>query len=66
MAREQLDRAGVAERTGLAIKSVDTYRQRGVLPEPDGHVGRSPWWYSTTIDRWDAKRRKLGAGQVDA
>jgi hypothetical protein len=25
---------------------------RGSLPPPDGFVGRSPWWWSTTLDGW--------------
>lgn len=59
---EQLDRNAVAARTGLSVKSVDMYRHRPAtgFPEPDGYFGRSPWWYSTTVDRWDAHRRRRG------
>lgn len=60
--REQLSRLAVAERLGLQPKTLDTYRRRGIMPEPDGMIGRSPWWYSDTITSWDKKRRKLVAG----
>lgn len=57
--REQLGRSQVAERLGLQPKTIDTYQRRQIMPPPDGKIGRSPWWYASTIDRWDRTRRKL-------
>lgn len=53
----QLDRAAVAEKTGLAAKTIDTYwKNRDQFPAPDGYVGRSPWWFESTVDRWLRQR----------
>jgi hypothetical protein len=30
------------------------------MPEPDGKIGRSPWWYRRTIERWLATRPQRG------
>lgn len=48
----QLDRAAVAARYGILPASVTREVQRGSLPEPDGYMARSPWWWSTTLDAW--------------
>lgn len=49
----QLDRAAVAAKTGLDVKTIDTYwKYRGTFPAPDGFVGRSPWWHDRTVERW--------------
>lgn len=61
----QLDRAAVAEKTGLAAKTIDTYwKNRDQFPAPDGYVGRSPWWFESTVDRWIAKRDRDAAKAV--
>ena len=66
MAREQLDTAAVAERLGISAASVRRYmmadRAQYGFPPPDGHIGRSPWWWSTTIDKWGKQRPGKGAG----
>lgn len=34
-------------------------RTKGILPEPDGHVGRTPYWIRDRIvDWWDTKPNK--------
>lgn len=54
----------VAARLGLAISTVQTYRRDGRLPEPDGLVGRVPWWRPATIDRWQAARPGRGRAGI--
>lgn len=62
MMAAMLDRAALAARLGITPASVTRAVNRGSLPPPDGHVGDSPWWWSTTIDAWqrpsDAWMRK--------
>jgi hypothetical protein len=35
-------------------------RASGFMPAPDGYIARSPWWWSTTIDRWAKVRPGRG------
>jgi len=51
-----LDRQAVADRLRIKPDSVTRYVNRGQCPEPDGKVGRAPWWYEATIDAWIAAR----------
>jgi hypothetical protein len=64
--RVQLDTTGVGERLGIDAASVRRYsvadRSKYGFPEPDGHIGRSPWWWSDRIDEWAASRPGRGAG----
>lgn len=46
----------VAALAGVAAASIVRYRQRGAVPEPQGHIGRSPWWTRPVIDHWLATR----------
>jgi hypothetical protein len=66
VAREMLDTAGVAARLGVKTETVRRYmmadRAQYGFPEPDGQVGQSKWWWSTTIDRWVRSRPGKGAG----
>ena len=54
----------VAARLGLAVSTVQTDRRDGRLPEPDGLVGRVPWWRPATIDRWQAARPGRGRAGI--
>lgn len=56
----QMDRAAVAARCGFKAANIDTYQRRGSMPPPDGVLGRSPWWWSSTIERWIAERPGVG------
>lgn len=56
----QLDLASAATRLGLTEKTLRRYRLDGRLPEPDGVLGRSPWWWASTIDVWQASRPGRG------
>jgi len=49
---DQLTWAEVAEMARLPVQTLRTYRLRGALPEPDGYLGRTPWWYRATIAHW--------------
>ena len=42
----------IAERLGVARATVDTWRQRGVLPAPDWHVSGRPLWDWPTVESW--------------
>jgi hypothetical protein len=47
----------VAERLGVARDEALRYQRREDrracgFPEPDGRIGRAPWWWSTTVDAW--------------
>jgi hypothetical protein len=50
----------VAALAGIAPASVRRYRLRGTFPEPDGYVGRTPWWRRRTILGWLAIRPEPG------
>ena len=56
--------AGVAARLGVQRRTVEAYRhhiQYG-FPEPDGRLGRTPWWKPATIDAWQKARPGQGRG----
>ncbi|MFJ5532417.1 helix-turn-helix domain-containing protein [Streptomyces sp. NPDC093261] len=69
---QPLDQTAVAARCGIALTTVRKYHmvaernrdngdpQPGDMPAPDGQVGRSPWWYPSTIDAWNENRPKPG------
>lgn len=67
MPREQLDKQAVADRLGVSRETITKYVTperiaRYGFPEPDGRIGGSPWWWSTSIDAWQANRPGKGAG----
>jgi hypothetical protein len=51
-----LDMRGIAELLEVPVARVRLMRHRGQLPEPDGWLGRSPWWRRETIEDWLARR----------
>ena len=54
----------VAARLGVKPRTVEAYRhhiQYG-FPEPDGRLGRTPWWKPATIDDWQKGRPGQGRG----
>lgn len=46
---------------GVAAQTPRRWRERGVLPDPDGHIGGSPWWWRNRIVAWHRQRRRDGA-----
>ena len=52
--------AQVAEYLGLSVRTVETYRADGRMPEPT-MVGRTPTWTREQIDQWQANRPGRGA-----
>lgn len=57
---DQLTTEQVAELAGIAPASLRRYRLRGAVPEPDGYVGRTPWWSRATVEAWLAVRPGRG------
>lgn len=58
----RLDTEGVASALGVTAATVRSYKARGVLPSPDGHDGRAPWWYAHRISEWASSRPGRGVG----
>ena len=52
--------AEVAAHLDIKPRTVTAYTTRGQMPAPDGYVGRTPWWWETTITTWQAKRPGAG------
>lgn len=51
-----LEITDIADHLGLKVVSVRRYISRGVLPEADRRVGRSPLWKRSTITAWERSR----------
>lgn len=51
----------VAEYLGVQASTVRAYVARREMPEPDGRVWRTPWWWDTTIIAWQQGRPGRGA-----
>lgn len=58
---ELLTSEDLAEVLGVTVGTIRSYRSRGVLPEPDEMVGRTPTWRRRTIEQWRATRPGQGA-----
>jgi hypothetical protein len=50
----------IAELAGVSKATVDSYRYRGYLPEPQTTRGRTPLWSRPVISRWLATRPGSG------
>lgn len=57
---DMLTMAEAAVIADMPYDSFRRYRVRGVVPEPDGYVGRTPWWRRETIEKWAAVRPRRG------
>jgi hypothetical protein len=45
----------LAGRLGIEPETLGTYLYRGswhLVPEPDGRLERSPYWYEGTVQQW--------------
>lgn len=56
----QLTTAEVAAMLRVEPETIHSYRSRGLFPEPDGTLGRTPWWRQETIEAWQAGRPGQG------
>jgi predicted DNA-binding transcriptional regulator AlpA len=52
--------AEIAELLDVSRQTVDQWRTRGRLPEPDGTVGGRPAWRTETITAWAAQTGRGG------
>ena len=50
----------VAERAGVKPDTIRHHQVRKTMPEPDGHLGVTPYWFVWTVERWVATRPKPG------
>jgi hypothetical protein len=50
--RDQLTFDQAADLACLPVQTLRTYRTRNTFPEPDGYLGRTPWWYRSTVLHW--------------
>lgn len=61
--------AEIAERLGVQRRTVDRWRERGVLPDPTWTVGGRPAWEWSTIEAWARATGRLPdqgrAGRTD-
>lgn len=62
-ARTYLTAAEVANLLGVDTHTIYSYKARGVMPEPDDHVGRTPRWTTATIAAWERPGRGAGGGR---
>ena len=58
-----LTRTDVAVHYGITAASVSKAVERGSLPPPDYHVGRTPIWMPETLDAWTRPGRGAGGGR---
>ena len=42
----------VARALDVRPNTVSSYNSRGQMPEPSGHVGRTPYWTPEDIEPW--------------
>jgi len=42
----------VAAHLEVAAGTVRGYLSREQMPKPDGRLGRTPWWWRSTIEGW--------------
>lgn len=57
MSDDRLTSTEVAAILGIKPRTLSAYLARGQGHEPDGRIGRTPWWYRSTAEAWVAERR---------
>lgn len=55
-----MDTVAIAAMMGIKSRSVTQYVANRKAPEPDGYIGRSPWWYEATVTTWIESRPGSG------
>lgn len=63
----QLTIEDVAAALEVKPSTISGYRSRGLMPEPDGQLGKTVWWWEATIVAWLDERPGKGwrKGQGD-
>ena len=56
---EPVGLAEIAERLGVQRRTVDRWRERGVLPDPTWTVGGRPAWDWPVIEAWARRTGRL-------
>ncbi|MBY6537603.1 hypothetical protein HQ325_02855 [Rhodococcus sp. BP-349] len=49
-----------ADRVGVSVNTVKSYRSKGMLPTPDVTVGTTEGWFPATVDQWMLERPGRG------
>lgn len=53
-----LSYSDLAKRWNVSVNVLMVRKHRGMLPEPDIQIGRSPGWHEDTIKDWENERDK--------
>ena len=61
MTRRYLSASEVAEKLGITINTFNSYRRKGLTPDPDAITGNAHGWLPETIDEWNRNRPGRGA-----
>jgi hypothetical protein len=57
---EMVDIAELAEMAGIVPSTLREKMARGYAPQPDGYVGRTPYWKRRTAEQWVRTRPGRG------
>jgi predicted DNA-binding transcriptional regulator AlpA len=57
-----LDTPAVARLLGVTPATVRSYLARGLMPQPAGRIGASPYWTREAVEAWVASRPGRGVG----
>lgn len=60
MCGQILGTADIERAVGIKAASVRRLVTRGTFPQPDGHLGVTPWWHAETVAEWQRTRRSGG------
>lgn len=55
---DRLSTREVADLVGLKVDTIRAYVSRGLFPQPDGWLDRTPWWYQRTAEVWQQTQRR--------
>lgn len=61
-AEPQVTSTEAAALAGVAPDTWSSYVSRGQAPAPDGRLGRTPWWWESTVQDWVAQRPRAAGG----
>ena len=56
MAAHFLSIGEFAQRANLSVNTLNGYRRKGLLPQPDASIGRVDGWSIATVDQWLSTR----------